>query len=89
AIEAPDLLSIVRRIESKGRLDTAHRVRAVVGRVFRFAIATGRARRDISADLKGALEAKKTRHLPGITEPSKVGALLRAIDGYDGQPSTA
>ncbi len=70
------------------RVYTAHRVRAVVGRVFRYTIATGRASRDISADLKGTLTPKDPKHRPGITEPSKVGALLRAIDGYDGQPAT-
>lgn len=87
-IEAPELLSVIRRIESKGTHDTAHRVRAVVGRVFRYAIATGRARHDISADLKGALAPKDTRNHPGITDPSKLGELLRAIDGYEGQPTT-
>jgi integrase len=87
-IEAPDLLAVLRRVEKKGFIDTAHRVRAVSGRVFRYAIATGRARRDISADLKGALIPKRSRNLAAITDPGKVGALLRAIDGFDGQPTT-
>jgi hypothetical protein len=52
-IEAAELLSVIRRLEKRGVLDTAHRVRAVCGRVFRYAIATGRAKHDISADLKG------------------------------------
>ena len=87
-IEAPELLSVLRGIEAKGNYDTAHRVRAVCGRVFRYAIATGRARRDISADLKGALVPKGTQSYAAITDPAKVGELLRAIEGYDGQRST-
>jgi integrase len=88
AIEAPDLLAVLRRLEKKGIHDTAHRVRAVCGRVFRYAIATGRARRDISADLKGALAPKGTESYAAITDPAKVGQLLRAIDEYDGQRTT-
>jgi integrase len=64
-------------------------VRAVVGRVFRYAIATGRAKHDISADLKGALTPKAPQSYAAITDPAKVGELLRAIDRYDGQPATA
>jgi integrase len=56
--------------------------------VFRYAIATGRAERDISLDLRGALTTPTVRHRPAITEPNAVGALLRAIDGYTGQPTT-
>jgi integrase len=87
-IEAPDLLAILRRLEKRGVRDTAHRVRAVCGRVFRYAIATGRARRDISADLKGALAPKASQSYAAITDPVKVGQLLCAIDGYDGQRTT-
>lgn len=87
-IEAPELLAVLKRLEKKGILDTAHRVRAVCGRVFRYAIATGRASRDISADLKGALSAKGTQSYPAITDPAKVGQLLRAIEDYDGQATT-
>jgi integrase len=79
---------VLRRVEKKGFVDTAHRVRAVCGRVFRYAIATGRVRRDISADLKGALVPKRSKKLAAITDPGKVGALLRAIEGFDGQPTT-
>lgn len=89
AIEAPELLQVLKRIEAKGIADTAHRTRAVCGRVFRYAIATGRATRDISADLRGALAARTTTSYAAITDPPKVGELLRAIDGYDGQPTTA
>jgi integrase len=87
-IEAPDLLAVLKRLERKGIHDTAHRVRAVCGRVFRYAIATGRATRDISADLKGALTAKGTQSYAAITDPAKVGQLLRAIEDYDGQTTT-
>jgi integrase len=87
-IEAPELLAILRRLERKGIRDTAHRVRAVCGRVFRYAIATGRARRDISADLRGALAPKGTQNYASITDPIQVGQLLRAIAEYDGQPAT-
>jgi integrase len=89
AVEAPELLAVLKRIESKGVIDTAHRTREICGRLFRYAIATGRATRDISADLRGALAPRTTEHLGAITDPLKVGRLLRAIDGYDGQPTTA
>ncbi len=88
AIEAPDLLAVLRKLEKRGVNDTAHRVRAVCGRVFRYAIATGRARRDISADLKGALAPKGTISYAAITDPRGVGELLRAIDGFAGQRTT-
>ncbi len=87
-IEAPELLAILRRLEKRGVRDTAHRVRAVCGRVFRYAIATGRARRDISADLKGALAPKASKSYPAIIDPAQVGQLLRAIAEYDGQRTT-
>ena len=87
-IEAPELLSVLKRLEKKGLHDTAHRVRAVCGRVFRYAIATGRASRDISGDLKGALAAKGTQSYAAITDPAKVGQLMRAIEDYDGQATT-
>ncbi len=83
-ITATDLLSVLRRIEGRGILETAHRVRTVAGQVFRYAIATGRADRDPSRDLKGALPPPRERHLAAITDPKEVGALLRAIDGYRG-----
>jgi integrase len=88
SIEAPDLLSILRRIEKRGAIDTAHRARALCGRIFRYAIATGRAKHDISADLKGALSPKATESYAAIVDPAEVGQLLRAIDGFDGQPAT-
>lgn len=83
-IKAPDLLAMLRRIESRGALETAHRVRTICGQIFRYAVATGRAERDPAADLKGALPPYKKSHLAAITDPAKVAELLRAIDGYQG-----
>lgn len=66
------------------RNETAHRALQVCGRVFRFAVASGRAERDPSRDLSGALAPTKEKHLASITDPAEVGALLRAIDAYEG-----
>jgi integrase len=82
-------LAVLKKIEAKGVIDTAHRSREVLGRVFRYAIATGRAMHDIAADLVGALGPRTTTHHAAITDPVKVGELLRAIEGYDRQPTTA
>ena len=83
-INAPELLVVLRRIESRGALDTAHRVSAICGQIFRYAIATGRALRDPSADLKGALPPYRIRHLAALTDPLKIGKLMRDIEGYTG-----
>ena len=83
-IKAPELLRCLRRIESRGALETAHRVLQNAGQVFRYAIATGRADRDPSTDLRGALAPWKPQHYPAPTDPKAVGELLRAIDGYTG-----
>jgi integrase len=83
-ITAPELLAVVRRIEARGALDTAHRALANCGQVFRYAIATGRGKRDISADLRGALPPVRSKHHASIIDVKAVGALLRAIDGYEG-----
>jgi integrase len=88
-IKAPELLSVLRRVESRGIVETAHRTKSVCSRVFRYAIATGRAERDVAADLRGALRPSVGRHLPAITEPLRIGELLRAIDGYTGQACVA
>jgi integrase len=88
AIDAPDPLAVLRKLEKRGANTTAHRVRAVCGRVFRYAIATGRAKHDISADSKGALVPKGTISYPAITDPRELGQLLRAIDGFSGQRTT-
>jgi len=83
-IKATDVLSVLRRVESRGALESAHRIRTICGQVFRYAVATARAERDPSADLKGALPQPQEKHMAAITEPSKVAELLRAIDGYQG-----
>ena len=83
-IKAPELLMVLRRIESRGALETAHRVRIICGQVFRYAVATGRAERDPSGDLRGALPPVKPKHFAAVTDPDKVAGLLRAIDGYQG-----
>lgn len=83
-ITAPELLASLRRVENRGALETAHRINQLCGQVFRYAIATGRAERDPSTDLRGALPPAKTKHYPSITEPVKVGELMRAIQGYSG-----
>jgi integrase len=89
SITAQELLAALRRIEARGRHETAHRVRSLAGRVFRYAVATGRAQHDVAADLKDALAPVKSRNFASVTEPARVGELLRAIDGYSGQPITA
>jgi integrase len=89
SITAQELLTALRRIEARGRHETAHRVRALAGRVLRYAVATGRAQHDVAADLKDALAPVKSRNFASVTEPARVGELLRAIDGYSGQPITA
>lgn len=83
-IKAPELLAVLRRVESRGALESAHRIRTIAGQVFRYAIATGRAERDPAADLKGALPQPKEKHHAAITDPKEVAPLLRALDGYQG-----
>ncbi|MGA7179247.1 MAG: integrase arm-type DNA-binding domain-containing protein [Thiobacillaceae bacterium] len=83
-IGAPDLLATVRRVESRGALELAHRIREYSGQVFRYAVATGRADRDPSGDLKGALPPVKAKHHASVTEPKQIGALLRAIHDFSG-----
>ncbi len=83
-IKPLELLGTVQRIEPRAANETAHRALQNCGRVFRYAVATGRAERDISRDLLGALAPVVERHHASIVEPKAVGALLRAIDGYEG-----
>ena len=83
-IKAPELLTVLRRVEARGTFELAHRIRTICGQVFRYAVATGRAERDPAADLRGALSPVKTINRAAIIEPKKVGELLRAIDGYQG-----
>jgi len=83
-ITAPELLSALRRIESRGAIDTAHRAHQNCGQVFRYAIATGRAERDLSSDLRGALQPTNKQHHASIIDPKEIAKLLRAINGYEG-----
>lgn len=88
-ITAPELLRALRKTEARGKNETAHRARAIAGRIFRYAIATGRAERDVAADLKDALAPVKGRNFAAITDPTRVGELMRAIHGYVGYSMTA
>jgi integrase len=83
-VTAPELLTVLRRIENRGALDTAHRALHNCSQVFRYAIATTRAERDPSGDLRGALPPTKDTHYAAIISPKQIGELLRAIDGYRG-----
>ena len=83
-ITAPELLAVLRKIENRGALETAHRTLGNCGQIFRYAIATGRAERDISGDLKGALPPFSGGNFAAVTEPAQAAELLRAIDGYRG-----
>jgi integrase len=90
SITAQDLLAVLKRIEAKGFHETAHRARSAAGNVFRFAVATGRADRDWSVDLRGALAPVITKNRAAITEPARIGELLRRIHAHiDCQPTTA
>ncbi|CAE6747613.1 tyrosine-type recombinase/integrase [Paraburkholderia domus] len=83
-IAAPELLTVLRRIEDRGALDTALRAKQNCGQVFRYAVATGRAERDPSGDLRGALAPVKHENFAAITDPPQVAELLRAIDAFRG-----
>jgi integrase len=89
SITAQELLAVLRRIEARGRHETAHRVRALAGRVLRYAVATGRAQHDVAADLKGALAPVKSKNFASVTDPVRVGELMCAISPYSGHPVTA
>lgn len=83
-ITAPDLLKTLRRIESRGALETTHRALQSCGQIFRYAIATGRASSNPADALRGALQPATPQHLASITDPAGVAELLRVIDGYQG-----
>ena len=83
-----DVLAAVRRMEARGAIDSAHRVKQICGQVFRFAVAEGAAERDVTTDLRGALAAIPKGHFAAITEPKQVAELLRAVYGYTGHPYT-
>ena len=83
-VKPTEILAAMRRIENRGALELAHRVRHYCSMILRYGVATGRAERDCAADLKGALPSWKQKHHPAITDPRQAGALLRAIDEYQG-----
>lgn len=88
SIRAPDILPVLRLVEARGRHETARRLRSTIGVVFRYAMATARADTDPTAALRGALIAPAVTHRAAITEPKALGALLRVLDAFDGQPTT-
>lgn len=87
-VEPHELLAVLRKQERKGNLETAKRTRAFASRVFRYAVATARAKADPAGLLLGAIAAPKVQHHAAIIDPKRVGELLRAIDGYTGTPIT-
>jgi integrase len=86
-IEAPELLTVLRRIEGRDVAFTAHRARQYSGMVFRYGIATGRCKHNLAADLRGALAPIQETNFPAATEPKEFAAILRSIDAYDGTPT--
>ena len=84
SVTAPELLEALRRAEDKGAGFMAHQALNECGRIFRYAIATGRAERDIAADLRGALTPRVYKHFSAVKEPKGIGKLLLALDSYKG-----
>ncbi|MBB4196688.1 integrase [Rhodoblastus sphagnicola] len=87
-ITAADVLGVLRQVEARGRHETAGRLRALIGQVFRYAIATARADNDPTFALRGALTTPTTKHRAAITDPAELGAFLRALDGYEARGAT-
>lgn len=87
-INTAEVLSVLRRLEAQDKIESTQRLRQICGQVFRYAVATGRLDRDPTVALRGALKTAKNRHYASITDPTKIGELLRAIDGYTGQFTT-
>lgn len=83
-ITAPELLKVSLRLADTGAVESAHRLLQTCGQILRYAVQTGRAVRDPSSDLRGALPSAKPVHMAAVTEPKKVAALLRAFDSYEG-----
>lgn len=83
-IKAPELLAVARRVEGRGAIETAHRALGNCGQVFRYAIATGRAERDPTPDLRGTLPPAKSSHFAAVTDPKKAAEILRLFDSYRG-----
>jgi hypothetical protein len=87
-VSAQDVLGLLRRIEARGAIESAHRVKGIIGQVFRYAVAAGMAPSNPAADLRGALTPVVEKHHASITDPKEIGPLLRAIDGYSGHNVT-
>jgi hypothetical protein len=87
-LTGPDLVTVLRRIESRGTYEFAHRVRSICSRVLRYGKATGRSCQDVAAELVDLLVPVQATHMAAITEPLRIGQLLRSIDGYIGEPLT-
>lgn len=87
-LTAPDVLAVMRRVDARGARDTAHRVHQHCGQVFRYAVATGRAESDPTPALRGAIPPARATHHASLTDPERIGELLRALDGYQGSPVT-
>jgi len=86
-VTSAELLMVLRKVEARGAVNMAHRAKQTAGQVFRYAVATGRAERDPSGDLRGALKTKAKKHYAAITDPVQVGKLLLAIDAFQGTPT--
>lgn len=85
-IKPADILDVLQKVEASGRRDTAHRLRATISRVFRYAVATLRAENDPTYALRGALLKVMTTHRAAITDERELGAFLRSLDEYQGWP---
>jgi integrase len=83
-LEAPELLAALRRVEERGAVETAHRLRRTCGQIFQYAIATGRASRNPAGDLDGALRSYKNGHFAAVTDPVRLGAVLKKLYAYTG-----
>lgn len=86
SIKPRDVLVTVQKMETRGAIDSAHRVKQICGQIFRFGVASELVERDVTADLKGALSAVPKSHYAAITEPQQAGELLRSIHAYNGHP---
>ena len=87
-VTAPDLLTVIRRVEARGAIETAHTVMQQCGQVFRYGIATGRSERNPVPDLRGALKPVIVTHMAAVTDPNEAGTLMRSIADYQGHPVT-
>lgn len=88
-LTAPQLLEVLRAVEARGKYETANRLRSTFGTIFRYAIATGRAERDVAFNLRGALISPKASHRAAIIDPKKLGGLLRAVEAHEGHPAVS